>query len=162
MGISIKKFQETVFKWYRVFGRHDLPWRKTRDAYRIFVSEIMLHQTQVARVREYYDRFLTHFPTVGDLARAPRDSVVRQWQGLGYNRRAVYLHRAAGEVTERWKGKFPRGTAELESLPGVGPYTARAVRVFAWNKPEVFIETNIRRVFLYHFFRGRRKVDDRA
>ncbi|MBY0473170.1 A/G-specific adenine glycosylase [Patescibacteria group bacterium] len=139
--------------FYKKSGRTHLPWRKTRDPYKILVSELMLQQTQVARVIPKYEAFLKRFPTFSALAKASLSDVLKEWQGLGYNRRAKFLHQAAKVVVARsdLAGKFT--TEFLESLPGVGPYTARAVSVFSYNRPEVFIETNIRTVFLHHYFR---------
>ncbi len=132
--------------FYKKEGREHLPWRKTKDPYKILVSELMLQQTQVERVIPFYNRFLKTFPSARALARAPLSRVLQHWQGLGYNRRAKFLHQAAKILTrEGWRG---------QKLPGVGPYTAGAVAAFAFNKPEVFIETNIRTVFFHHLFQG--------
>lgn len=154
-------FVRDVWDAYRERGRHDLPWRKTRDPYRILVSEVMLQQTQVERVRGYYARFLERFPDIGALAAAPASAVVGAWQGLGYNRRALALQRAAREVVARHGGKLPRAYEELVALPGIGPYTAGAVRAFAWNEPGVLLETNVRAAYLDRFFKGREAVPDR-
>jgi A/G-specific adenine glycosylase len=145
---------------HRRRGR-DLPWRRTADPYAILVSEIMLQQTQVTRVTEKYGEFLRRFPDPQTLARAPLAEVLAVWQGLGYNRRAVSLHRLAGELVARHGGQVPARAEELEALPGVGAYTAAAVLAFAYNLPTVFIETNIRTVFIREFFPGREKVSDR-
>jgi len=123
-----------------------------QTAYRILVSELMLQQTQVDRVISKYTVFLKRFPTARALANAKVVDVLREWQGLGYNRRALYLQRACQVVQKEYGGRFPRTVYELEKLPGVGPYTARAVSVFAFNNSEVLIETNVRRVFIYFFF----------
>ncbi|MEK9160503.1 MAG: A/G-specific adenine glycosylase [Patescibacteria group bacterium] len=155
---KIAAFRKIVLSHYRVHGRHDLPWRKTQDPYKILVSEMMLQQTQVERVIPYYKQWLKRFPTVRALAKAPLSEVLRAWQGLGYNRRAKMLHQAAKEVITTHKGKFPE---QLEVLPGVGPYTARAVQVFSENKDAVCIETNIRTVVTHHFFPTTKKVDDK-
>ena len=157
---EIKTFQKKILVWYRVHGRHDLPWRHTRDPYKIFVSEIMLQQTQVDRVVPKYKNFLKQFPTVKRLAYAPQAAVLKEWQGLGYNRRALYVKRAAAQVVKNYKGAFPKNPHELEKLPGVGHYTARAMCAFAWDMPEVFIETNIRRVYIHFFFAHKKKVID--
>lgn len=137
-----------------------LPWRHTRDPYAILVSEIMLQQTQVARVEEYYKKFLKRFPDFAALARAKRSDVLKVWQGLGYNRRAMFLKRSAEIVVRQYGGRLPRDRATLESLPGIGKGTSGSLMVFAFNKPEMFIETNIRRVFIHFFFKNRRKVTD--
>ena len=149
---QIKSFRTLVWNFYRKEGRHNLPWRKTKTPYKILVSEIMLQQTQVARVLEKYPKFLKKFPTITALANAPLTEVLTIWQGMGYNRRALALHRLAKEIVTAHKGKIPHTRNELEALPGIGPYTAGAIRAFAFNEPEVFIETNIRRVFIHHFF----------
>ena len=137
-----------------------MPWRKTHDPYRIMVSEIMLQQTQVDRVIPYYEKFLKLFPTVRSLAKAPLSEVLRAWSGLGYNRRAKFLHMAARAIVEKHKGVMPKEYDDLLALPGIGEYTAKAIRVFAYNKPEVFIETNVRSVFIHHFSPRGRKVSD--
>jgi len=146
----------------RTNARTHLPWRNTRDPYHILVSEIMLQQTQVERMIPFYENFLREFPNVAALAGASRADVLRAWQGLGYNRRAKFLHEAAQAVMHDWGGVLPRTAGELEQLPGVGPYTARAIAAFAHNSPEVFIETNIRTVFFHHCFaRSRTPVSDK-
>ncbi len=140
---------QTLLKELKVFykkeSRSHLPWRQTRDPYKILVSEIMLQQTQVERVVPFYTNFIKQFPTPAALARVPLSKVLKAWQGLGYNRRAKFLHEAAKMLSSNAK-EF------LESLPGVGHYTASAVAASAFNSPEVFIETNIRTVFTYYFF----------
>jgi A/G-specific adenine glycosylase len=138
-----------------------MPWRETRDPYRILVSEVMLQQTQVERVRTKYDAFLARFPDVATLAAATLADVLAAWQGLGYNRRALALKKAAEAVVADHGGAFPRSVAELEKLPGIGPYTARAVATFAWGKAHPFIETNIRTVFIHCFFHDGDTVHDR-
>lgn len=137
-------------KFYEKEGRHKLPWRLTTDPYKILVSELMLQQTQVDRVVPKYREFLRAFPTLGALARAPLSQVLFHWQGLGYNRRAKFLHETAKVVVRDFGGTLPSDPQALEKLPGIGPYTARAVAAFAFNQPVVFIETNIRTVYLRH------------
>ncbi len=154
-------FIRDVRQAYAEHGRHDLPWRKTRDPYRILVSEVMLQQTQVERVRGFYDRFLERFPDVAALAAAPASAAIAAWQGLGYNRRALALRRAAREIVARHGGKVPRAYADLVALPGIGPYTAGAVRAFAWNEPGAFLETNVRAAYLDRFFPDAERVPDR-
>ena len=149
---KFKKFKETVWKYYRTQGRHDLPWRKTRDPYKILVSEIMLQQTQVSRVLVKYPEFLRAFPTVEKLASAPTHKLLSVWQGLGYNRRALALKRAAEIVAHEHAGKFPKDFNTLVSLPGIGPATAADMLAFAWNISQPLIETNIRTVYIHHFF----------
>lgn len=151
---DIQKFQKKILDWYKKNGRHDLPWRKktNQTPYRILVSELMLQQTQVDRVIPKYTAFLKKFPTAKALSQAATSRVLKEWQGLGYNRRALNLQKAAQYIQKELKDRFPKTVEELEKLPGVGPYTARAVSVFAFNNPEVFIETNIRRIFIHFFF----------
>ena len=148
---KIKNFRKIVWAHYKKFGRHDLPWRKTRNPYKILVSEVMLQQTQVKRVLEFYAEFMRHYPTAKKLATAPLSEVLKNWQGLGYNRRAKMLHQAAARFN----------LAELEELPGVGPYTARAIAAFAFNQDVVMIETNIRTAIIHHFFPKKKKVSDK-
>lgn len=155
-----KRFREKVYAHYEREGRHSLPWRRTRDAYRILVSEIMLQQTQVDRVRPYYERFLERFPTVAALAQAPLADVLILWQGLGYNRRARMLHEAAKAIAATYGGKVPKDVAALESLPGIGPYTARAIAAFAYNQDVVFVETNLRTAVTHEFFPNEESVRD--
>ncbi|MFV9507228.1 MAG: A/G-specific adenine glycosylase [Oscillochloridaceae bacterium umkhey_bin13] len=134
-----------MLAWFADQAR-DLPWRHTRDPYRILVAEVMLQQTQVDRVLPKYAAFLDAFPSLDDLAAAPRAEVIRLWAGLGYNRRAVNLQRAAQAVRDQHGGVFPQDVALLQTLPGVGPYTAGAIACFAFEQPVAFLDTNIRRV----------------
>ncbi|MBI3571991.1 A/G-specific adenine glycosylase [Candidatus Kaiserbacteria bacterium] len=152
------RFREMVWKYYRKHGRHDLPWRRTRDPYKILVSEVMLQQTRVERVIPFYNKFIGQFPTARRLSAAPLGSVLEAWQGLGYNRRARMLRAAAQEVGH---GVFPKRVEELAKLPGVGPYTARAVAAFAYNQNVVFVETNIRTAVLQYFFANKKRVSDK-
>lgn len=156
-----QKFRSLVWKYWKEHGRHDLPWRKTTDPYSILVSEAMLQQTQVERVLPYYKSFLKKFPTVRKLSEAPLSEVLISWQGLGYNRRAKMLHETAKAVVREHKGKFPVSAAELEKLPGIGPYTAGAVAAFAHNQDGIFIETNIRTVVTHHFFNNTSHAQNR-
>ncbi len=137
-----------------------MPWRDTRDPYRILVSEVMLQQTQVDRVRAKYQEFLAAFPDIAALASAPLDRVLALWQGLGYNRRAMALHRSAGVIQREHRGLVPDDPEALVALPGIGAATAAAIRAFAFDAPVAFVETNIRRVFLHEFFPGRTAVAD--
>lgn len=157
---TVSAFQKHIYSSYHANPR-PMPWRTTKDPYCIIVSEIMLQQTQVERVKTKYAEFLSAFPTLAALASAPLEDVLRVWQGLGYNRRALALKRCAEEIISRYNGQFPRDTGELESLPGIGPYTARAVAAFAFGIAEPLIETNIRTVFIHFFFHGRDKISDR-
>lgn len=155
---KLRAFKKTVWDFYSKHGRHTLPWRQTRlpaqagDPYKILVSEIMLQQTQVDRVVSKYKSFLKLFPTIQKLASASPRAVLTEWQGLGYNRRAINLKRAAEIIVNKHKGKFPAVYSELIQLPGVGRATAGDLLAFAWNIPAVVIETNIRTVFIHHFF----------
>ncbi|OYV66571.1 MAG: hypothetical protein B7Z72_11105 [Gemmatimonadetes bacterium 21-71-4] len=139
------KFRRRLLAWYRRAAR-DLPWRRTRDPYRILVSEFMLQQTQVSRVLEFYPRFLRRYPSLEVLARAKPAAVREAWEGLGYYRRAANLHRLARTLVREHEGVVPSDPAALEELPGVGPYTAGAVAVFAYEKPVAAVDTNVRRV----------------
>jgi len=150
-------FQETVWNYYREHARHDLPWRLPDadgnfDAYKIMVSELMLQQTQVARVVPKFKAFLREFPDVATLAKAPLAAVLIAWNGLGYNRRAKFLWQAAQAIVTEHEGRIPATITELKSLPGIGANTAGAIMAYAYNLPIVFIETNIRTVFIHHFF----------
>ncbi len=157
---SIAAFRKKIREYYAK-NRRDLPWRTTVNPYHILVSEIMLTQTQVERVIEKYNLFLQRFPDFKTLAASSLHDVLEVWQGLGYNRRALLLKKCAAEVIQKYNGKLPQNVESLESLPGIGPYIARAVCAFAYNLPTVFIETNIRTVFIYHFFLKQKKVHDR-
>lgn len=159
---ALASLRGVVWRYYRKYGRHDLPWRKNNDPYRVLVSEVMLQQTQVDRVIPFYERFLEAFPTPHDLAAAPLSKVLKYWQGLGYNRRAKMLHQAAKDLIGRFEGRFPEKIEDIESLSGVGSYTARAIAAFAFNQDVPVIETNIRTVVIYHFFPGKKKVSDAA
>lgn len=158
--MDIRAFRKMVWAHYAAHGRHDMAWRKKISPYRIFISEVMLQQTQVARVAEKFPLFMKAFPGFKALAASPLGDVLAVWQGMGYNRRALYLKRTAEKIMAEHGGKLPRDIALLEGLPGIGPATARSIAAFAWNSEEAFIETNIRSVFLYHFFKGRSGVSD--
>ncbi len=157
-----QKFVNVVLEYHKTHGRHTLLWRQTNNPYQILVSEMMLQQTQVARVILKYKAFLKKFPTTKSLAEAPLKDVLLLWQGLGYNRRAKYLKEAANTVHEAYRGRWPRTYDELIALPGIGPYTAGAIMAFAYNKPVTMIETNIRTVYLHHFFPLETNVPDAA
>lgn len=156
---SIGRFREMVLSYYAEH-RRDLPWRRTRDPYRILVSEIMLQQTQVERVLEKYPAFVASFKDFPSLAGAPLSDVLAAWQGMGYNRRAISLQKCALRVVEEYDGALPQDPEILETFPGIGRATAASICAFAFNMPVVFIETNIRRVFIHFFFGDRDKVDD--
>ena len=139
----------------------DLPWRRTRDPYQIWLSEVMLQQTQVPRVEQRMPAWLERFPSVEALAAASAADVLEAWQGMGYNRRALALHEAARQIVDRYDGVFPHDAAELRALPGIGPATAQGIRAFAFDLPGVYLETNVRTVFLHHFFPDVPGVPDR-
>lgn len=139
------KSSTALLEWFAEQGR-DLPWRHTRDPWEILVSELMLQQTQVARVLERWPRFLQRFPTASACADAPAADVIDEWAGLGYNRRALNLHRAAIAVRDEHGGTMPHSLTELLALPGVGPYTARAIRAFAYEKDDAVVDTNVGRI----------------
>jgi A/G-specific adenine glycosylase len=141
---EIEEFQRSILGWYEAFGR-DLPWRGETDPYRILVSEVMLQQTQVSRVIPKYHEFLESFPSLESLAKAPAAEVLRAWKGLGYNRRALKLKHAAAAARQA-HGGLPRTVGELERLPGIGKYTARAVASFAFGVQIAVVDTNVRRV----------------
>lgn len=153
-------FQALVLRFYAERGR-DYPWRRTRDPWAILVSEVMLQQTQTDRVVPKYEAFLDRFPVPEALADSSVEELLSLWKGLGYNRRALALKRAAEAIVRDDDGIVPRGEDALRALSGVGPYTAAAVRAFAFGEPVVLIETNIRRLYLYVFFTGRTEVPDR-
>jgi A/G-specific adenine glycosylase len=146
----VKSFAARLIAWQGHTGRRDLPWQNTRDPYRIWISEIMLQQTQVATVMPYYRRFLSALPDVQSLAAASIDVVLRLWSGLGYYRRAHLLHRAAREVVSRHGGAFPRDAATLETLPGVGRSTAAAIAAFAYGARGAILDGNVKRVLARH------------
>jgi A/G-specific adenine glycosylase len=156
----ISVFQGAIWHHYHEHGRH-FPWRETQDPYQILVSEIMLQQTQTSRVEQKYSEFVSTFPSFYALAGAPLRYVLRVWQGLGYNRRALALQRTAQEVVVKFAGQLPSDPEVLQQFPGIGLYTAAAIAAIAFNKPTVFLETNIRTVFLYYFFENPERITDR-
>jgi len=161
------EFEETLRQYYADFGRHDLPWRQPEpdgafNPYKILVSEIMLQQTQVPRVLIKFNEFLLRFPTVQSLAVAELGDVLQVWSGLGYNRRAKFLWQAAQKVHTDFGGALPQTLEELVLLPGVGKNTAGAVMAYAFDEPVVFLETNIRTVYIHHFFHDEFDVPDAA
>jgi len=158
---EIRSFQKKILDFYKNQGRHDLPWRHTRDPYKILISEMMLQQTQVSRVQGKYKEFLHAFPTLKKLAGASLFDILHIWQGMGYNRRARYLHDTAHSILRDHKGIIPTNEQTLRTFPGVGEYTANAILTFARNETQVFIETNIRRTFIYYFFPNQSGVGDR-
>jgi A/G-specific adenine glycosylase len=158
-GSAITIFRRIISRYYEKH-RRGLPWRRTRNPYRILVSELMLQQTPVERVLEKYTRFTRRFPGFRSLADASLADILSVWQGLGYNRRAIALKRTAQIIVTEFQGKLPASKSELLTLPGIGDYTASAVLAFAFDQPSVFIETNIRRVFIHFFFNDRDSVSD--
>lgn len=155
---ELRAFVESVAKKGRELYR-DLPWRRTYDPYAIWISEVMLQQTQVSRVDGRWQRWLEHFPTVDALAAAAPSDVLEEWQGLGYNRRALSVHRAAQAISEAG-GVFPQDQKELVKLPGIGPATAAGIRAFAFNLHGVYLETNVRTVFLHELYPQAEEVPD--
>ncbi|MDZ4313314.1 MAG: A/G-specific adenine glycosylase [Azonexus sp.] len=139
-------FSERLIAWQKVSGRHELPWQKTRDPYRVWLSEIMLQQTQVATVIPYYQRFLDRFPDVTTLAAAPIEAVIEHWAGLGYYARARNLHRCAQQIATVHAGKFPNSTEQLVELAGIGRSTAAAIAAFAFGQRAAILDGNVKRV----------------
>lgn len=167
MHAETTKFNEILWAYYAAHGRHDLPWRQpesdgTFDPYKILVSELMLQQTQVKRVIPKFHEFLMKFPTSARLAAAPLADVITLWSGLGYNRRAKFLWQAAQMIEQDFNGHFPTSVSDLVKLPGVGKNTAGAIATYAFNQPAVFIETNVRTVYIYHFFKDQSDIPDAA
>jgi A/G-specific adenine glycosylase len=158
---TIAFFQKLINKYFRSHGR-SFQWRETYDPYNILVSEIMLQQTQTSRVEKKYPEFISRYPDFESLARASVSDVIRIWKGLGYNRRALALRDTANTVVADYNGVLPDCPDELIKLPGIGRYTAAAIATFAFNRPEVFVETNIRAVYLYFFFHEKENVHDRT
>ena len=155
----IRRFRDIIYEFYKK-NKRKLPWRETKIPYYILVSEIMLQQTQAERVIPKYKQFLKAFPNIDSLAKASLDDVLKLWQGLGYNRRAISLKKAAEIIVQKFNSKVPSKIVDLESLPGIGKTTACEISSFAFNTPTVFIETNIRSVFIYFFFPNRAKIKD--
>lgn len=159
-NMTIHAFRQKILRWYRVHKR-EMPWRTTRNPYRILVSEVMLQQTQLSRVLAKYDEFLLAFPTIQALAKARDSKLFSVWSGLGYWRRARFLKETAIQVVHEFNGKFPRTPKKLAELPGIGSYTAGAVACFAFGSAEPFIDTNIRRTYIHFIFPHAMAVRDR-
>ncbi|WP_321508283.1 A/G-specific adenine glycosylase [uncultured Methanoregula sp.] len=157
--IGIAQFRQMVIENYRNHGRN-MQWRETTDPYQILVSEIMLQQTQVERVKVKFPEFIAAFPDFKALAGAPLTAILSAWQGMGYNRRAIALQKCAARVMTEYGGTLPSDPVELATFPGIGDATASSICAFAFNLPVVFIETNIRRVFIHYFFSDSAKVSD--
>ncbi|MEM9243655.1 MAG: A/G-specific adenine glycosylase [Pseudomonadota bacterium] len=141
-----QQFQQTVLAWYDQFGRKHLPWQKNKTAYKVWISEVMLQQTQVGTVIPYFERFMRHFPQVSDLAAADLDEVLHLWTGLGYYSRARNLHRAARMLMTEFAGKFPDNRDALQKLPGIGRSTAAAILSLAFNQPAAILDGNVKRL----------------
>jgi A/G-specific adenine glycosylase len=164
MTYDTTKFKRTIWKYYRSHKR-EMFWRDHPTPYYVTVSEIMLQQTQVSRVAVKFETFIKKFPDWKSLARASISDVLNEWSGLGYNRRALYLRRIAGTITqnEAWEGDLPRTVTDLSKLPGIGPNTAGSILAFAYNQPVTFIETNIRSVYIHFFFgHSKKKISDKS
>ena len=154
------EFQELVWDQARLLFR-EMPWRQDTRPYYVLVSEIMLQQTQVDRVVPKFTAFIEAFPDISVLAKAPLAEVLRLWTGLGYNRRAKFLHEAAKMITNEYNGRFPETVETLMTLPGVGVNTAGAIMAYSFNLPVIFIETNVRTVYFHHFFSDNELVSDK-
>ncbi|MEN9626710.1 MAG: hypothetical protein RL557_1038 [archaeon] len=160
MKQDLQAFKNIIWDFYKKNGRHEMLWRKTTDPYYILISEIMLQQTQVDRVTEKYQEFITTFPTIKHLVEAPLSQVLAVWSGLGYNRRAKFLKQAAEKIINEHNETFPQTIEELTQLPGIGHATAAAILTYAYNKAIPYIETNIRTVFIFHFFPKAKDIHD--
>ena len=156
---KIENFKKIVWDYYKKEGR-GMPWRSTRDPYKIVISEVMLQQTQVSRVLKKYPEFIKEFPTFKTLADAPVSKLLKVWSGMGYNRRALYLKALSRIVVDRYKGRLPDDPKTLVQFPAVGSATAGSIIAFSYNVPTVFIETNIRRVFIHFFFGNKSNIND--
>ena len=157
---DIQSFRRMVYRYYNTHARTHLPWRINYDPYHIFISEVMLQQTQVDRVMVKFVEFIEHFSDVKTLAYAPLEDVLAYWKGLGYNRRAISLRNAARIIIESYNGKLPNEPSHLITLPGIGKATAASITAFAFNQPVVFLETNIKTVLIYHFLRNKQRIHD--
>ena len=155
------KFQTLVWDFYEDHGRDELPWRNTDDPYAIYISEMMLQQTQATRVIPKYKNWLEAFPDFAAVKETKKSEVLKNWQGLGYNRRALYIKKSCETVVLDHDGKLPQNRADLLALPGVGPYTAGALLAFVYGKPVVFVETNIRTAIIHHFFPEKEDISDK-
>ncbi len=158
--LSPSLFQKSVLKWFDRFGRHELPWQQNKTAYRVWVSEIMLQQTQVSTVIPYFERFMQRLPDLASLAKAQEDEVLHLWTGLGYYSRARNLHRSAKMIVQEWQGIFPDDLEKLQSLPGIGRSTAGAILSCAFNKKAAILDGNVKRL-LARFHGLREPIDDK-
>lgn len=157
--MDIQHFQTIIWNYYREHKR-SMPWRSITDTYGVYLSEIMLQQTQVSRVLDKYPQFIRSFPKWDALAHAPTHDLLAAWQGMGYNRRALYMRETARKVVTEYGGQLPQDPKVLVTFPGIGKATAGSLVAFAYNIPTVFIETNIRRVFIHHFFADKEGIAD--
>lgn len=157
---KISEFQKEILTYYK-HNKRIMPWRDISNPYKIFISEMMLQQTQVERVKIKYSEFIKKFPTLKLVAQAEKNEVLKIWQGLGYNRRALFIKRTCEEIISKHSGVFPKDFQTLQTLPGIGPSTAGALCAFAYNQPVFFIETNIRAVILHFFFKDKKNVSDK-
>lgn len=157
---DIQNFQHKVWDFYAK-NKREFVWRERITPYNVFVSEVMLQQTQTSRVTVKFSEWLNLFANFESLAAASTHQVLHAWQGLGYNRRGLALHKSAQIIVEQFAGQLPNDLEILQSLPGIGPNTAASICAFAFNRPVVFIETNIRTVFLYEFFSGQKNISDK-
>lgn len=157
---DIQNFQECIYNYYNE-NRRSFTWREEISAYRVVVSEIMLQQTQTSRVMHKFEEWMKSFPSFKDLSRASVQQVLSCWQGLGYNRRGLALYEFAKRVEVEFKGVVPANEVVLQTFKGIGPNTAGSICAFAFNKPVVFIETNIRTVFIHSFFKGQKDIHDK-
>ena len=157
-------FAKSILDWYEAYGRKELPWQQNKTAYSVWLSEIMLQQTQVATVIPYYQRFIERFPTVSDLAAAPQDEVLHYWTGLGYYARARNLHKAAQTVVERYQGEFPQDLTAMNELPGIGRSTAAAVLSSVYKLPHAILDGNVKRTLARYYavdgWPGQKKVEE--
>jgi A/G-specific adenine glycosylase len=156
---EIQDFRETILSYY-VENRRSFPWRETWDPYKIFISEVMLQQTQTDRIVEKFNAFVLRFPNFKVLSEASLQEIFKYWQGLGYNRRALYLQQSAQLVMQKYIGRLPDSSILIDELPGIGKATACAIVTYSFNTPTVFIETNVRSVFLHYFFSEQDEVPD--
>lgn len=158
---EIIQFRATVYHYYHNNPRNvEMPWRLDNTPYHVLLSEFMLQQTQVSRVIDYFNTFVMLWPNVDDLASASLSEVLINWQGLGYNRRAKFLHHCVKEIVAKYDGKIPQSETVLQSLPGVGIYTSSAIMAFAFNYPTIVLETNIRRAIIHWFFAGQTDIQE--
>ncbi len=160
MSKQIEKAQNEIITYYKK-NKRKMAWRDISNPYKIFVSEMMLQQTQVERVKIKYAEFIKKFPTPQSVAQSDKIEILKVWQGLGYNRRALFIKKACEEIISKHNGKFPKDFITLQTLPGIGPSTAGAICAFAYNQSVLFIETNVRAVILYFFFKNKEKVSDK-